>query len=181
VNEEFEGQVVIGRGPLRGLILHALMEQLMSGEVDEEELESRAAGLIEILYPAPDALRPDPAELAAAARRGWNSPEIVAVRGDLIAELDLYRHSASGGALNLAAGVADAVAVNARGEPYLVIDWKSDVDPQDSTVSSYREQVIDYLTMIGARRGLLVFLTTGRAVEVEIPALRGAGVGVGGC
>jgi ATP-dependent exoDNAse (exonuclease V) beta subunit len=169
VNEEPGAQAVIARGHLRGLILHALMEQLISGEVVEEELESQAVEIIEILYSSSEVLRPDPAELATAARRGWNSPEVAAVRGDLIAELDVYGHSSSDGAMDLVAGVADAVAVNANGEPYLVIDWKSDVDPQDSTVSSYREQVIDYLTMIGARRGLLVFLTTGRVVEVEIP------------
>jgi hypothetical protein len=63
--------------------------------------------------------------------------------------------------------VADAVAVDARGQPYLVIDWKSDVDPGEEVVAGYREQVRDYLRLTGVQRGLLVFLTSGRVEEVR--------------
>jgi hypothetical protein len=165
---------VAGRGRLRGLLLHALMEQLITGEVDEDGLEQRAAELTELLISgANPALgevepnRPNPAEMASAARAAWNLPEVVAVRGDLLTEWNVYGHSDSGGLLELIAGVADAVAIDASGQPYLVIDWKSDVDPGEEVVAGYREQVRDYLWLTGVERGLLVFLTNGRVEEVR--------------
>jgi ATP-dependent exoDNAse (exonuclease V) beta subunit len=165
---------VAGRGRLRGLLLHALMEQLITGEVAEVGLGQRAAELTDLLFSSHDVAlgrvepgRPDPVEMANAARVAWNLPEIVAVRGDLLAEWNVYGHSDSGGLLELIAGVADAVAIDASGRPYLVIDWKSDVDPGKEVVAGYREQVRDYLRLTGVERGLLVFLTSGRVEEVR--------------
>ena len=48
----------------------------------------------------------------------------------------------------------------------LAIDWKSDVAPTDATIGLYRAQIGDYLAATGAPKGLLVFMTSGRVVEV---------------
>ena len=102
----------------------------------------------------------------ALPRRAWRSPDLADVRDDLLAEVNVYGHAETGGVTNLVAGIADAVAVDAEGRPYEVIDWKSDVAPSEATIERYRAQVRDYLRLTGVARGRLVFLTDGRAVEV---------------
>ena len=60
------------------------------------------------------------------------------------------------------AGVADATSFDRRGpSPPVVVDWKSDVDPDAQTIDHYRAQVRAYLDMTGAERGLIVLMTTG--------------------
>jgi hypothetical protein len=53
------------------------------------------------------------------------------------------------------------------GEIELVIDWKSDVDPDIATLNGYRSQMTDYLSALRANRGLIVLMTSGRVLEVE--------------
>ena len=65
------------------------------------------------------------------------------------------------------AGIADAIALDAEGRPRVVVDWKSDVDPAPETVEHYRAQVRTYLDMTGAKRGLIVMMTSGRVVEIR--------------
>jgi hypothetical protein len=54
------------------------------------------------------------------------------------------------------------------GAPELVIDWKSDVAPGATTIAGYAAQVRTYLRATGAARGLVVFMTSGRVVRVEL-------------
>ena len=164
---------IAGRGWIRGLVLHALMEGLVTGEFEEDDLEASADLLTDRLLSTreraegeADTGRPDAAEMAGVARRAWNAPELAAIRADLVAEMNLYDRVVTGGVENLTSGIADAVAVDAEGRPYEVIDWKSDVNPGDGTIAAYREQVRTYLRLTGAERGRLVFLTDGRVVEV---------------
>ncbi len=169
--------LIAGRGRLRGLVLHALMEALITGEVAPDGLEAYAQQATDALLstwdqdPAAEtqADRPDPLEMAATARRAWDAPELADVRDDLIAEVDVYGRDGDGvdgASATYVRGVADAVAVDEAGRPYLVIDWKSDVDPGDAAIDAYRAQVADYLRLTGVARGWLVFLTSGRSVEV---------------
>ena len=60
------------------------------------------------------------------------------------------------------AGFADAVAVDEDQRPDVVIDWKSDVAPDERTRSLYLDQVAQYVSTLGARRGAAVYLTTGQ-------------------
>jgi exodeoxyribonuclease-5 len=48
----------------------------------------------------------------------------------------------------------------------VVIDWKSDVDPEAKIIELYRAQVRDYLAVTGAPKGFIVFLTSGRVEKV---------------
>jgi len=64
-------------------------------------------------------------------------------------------------------GIADAVALTPDGRPDVVIDWKSDVNPDPETLAHYRAQVRTYLDMTGAERGLIVLMTTGTMITVS--------------
>jgi 16S rRNA U1498 N3-methylase RsmE len=65
------------------------------------------------------------------------------------------------------AGIADALTLSADGRPDIVVDWKSDVNPAPSTMDHYYQQVRAYLRMTGARRGLIVLMTTSRVITVD--------------
>ena len=65
------------------------------------------------------------------------------------------------------AGIADALTLTAEGHPAVVVDWKSDVNPDPQTLDHYRAQVRAYLDMTGAERGLIVLMTTGAVITVS--------------
>ncbi len=153
------------RGSLaRGLVLHKLLEEVLTGELPEDAatLQTRAAELATQLDDTPGANALDAAEAARTVLRGLALPEIHAVRDRLVPECTVAASETTPDAERVTLGVADAVVREADGTLSLVVDWKSDVDPAAETVGRYRAQVATYLTACGARRGLLVFLSAGR-------------------
>jgi len=60
-------------------------------------------------------------------------------------------------------GVADAVApsVDDPSRIDIVVDWKSDIRPDDGHLALYRKQLRDYVSEFGAAAGLLVFMSQG--------------------
>jgi CRISPR-associated exonuclease Cas4 len=147
---------------LRGVILHKLMEELITGEL-EENLDvaiSRARQLLEQLAsPSHGRSAPDPDELANTALRTLRLPEIEPFRSRLTAEIPIYG-TTSTGSNRLIAGRADALA-KSHDESVVAFDWKSDVAPKDADRSAYRQQLGQYLHVIGARRGAVVYMTSG--------------------
>jgi ATP-dependent exoDNAse (exonuclease V) beta subunit len=166
-----EVSAVEGAGAVRGLVLHKLLEELITDrhESDHERLRARAVTLLGELDGSPSAI--DPSEVASTALRAWTRPEVAALHDRLVAELDVAGHSQDGATTVLWAGVADAVALDAEGRPEIVVDWKSDVNPSQAAVDHYRAQVGAYLELLGAPEGLVVFATTGR-VEWVMKELR---------
>jgi len=53
----------------------------------------------------------------------------------------------------MTSGIADALAIGPDGTIDVVIDWKSDVDPEAKIIELYRAQVRDYLAVTGAPKG----------------------------
>jgi exodeoxyribonuclease-5 len=161
----------IAGGRARGAVLHKLIEEILTGETAERtsELEARAAELIEMF--GKDAVG-DPsrglsaAEIAGTAQRALSLPEIAAVRDRLVPEASIYAYGREEDADEAVFGIADALVVGPDGVVEAVIDWKSDVDPSLASTEDYRAQVSAYLAATEARRGLIVFATTGRVVEV---------------
>jgi len=152
----------------RGLILHKLLEEVLTGERPESgpALSERAVELAaELAGKAAETL--DCAELATSVLRGLAVPEVAAVRHALIPECWVSASRCDGRAENVVIGIADAVALDRDGGIGLVIDWKSDVAPEPKTVSRYRGQVRSYLDATGAPEGLIVFLTTGQVERVR--------------
>jgi exodeoxyribonuclease-5 len=159
-------------GRERGLILHKLMEEVLTGETDAATaaLTERAGDLIRALGQSAVA---DPAaglsakELADCVGRTLALPQIAALRSELLAEFPVYAARSDDGIETATAGIADALTLTAEGRPAVVIDWKSDVNPDAGTLDHYRSQVRAYLDMTGAERGLIVLMTTGTVIGVS--------------
>lgn len=166
-----ETAALVQGGRERGLILHKLMEEVLTGEVQEAEaaLTKRAGELIRALgkAPAADAATGLSAlELAACVTRTLALPEVKALRPELVAEFPVYSAQMSDGVEIAIVGIADALTLTAEGRPAVIVDWKSDVTPTAETLVHYRTQVRAYLDMTGAERGLIVLMTPGGVIPV---------------
>ena len=94
-------------------------------------------------------------------------PEIATLRTKLVPEWPVYGLVANGGPKALA-GRIDAIAYESdRAE--VVIDWKSDVDPDETDMRFHAGQLEDYLRATGAERGALVYMTPGFVRWVGVP------------
>ena len=159
-------------GRERGLVLHKLIEEVLTGETAETmtELVTRAATLIrslghQITEDPAQGLAPE--ELAGCILRAFSIPEVVALRPSLKPEFPVYGSALIGTREEATAGIVDAIAFGPDGAPEVVIDWKSDVDPSPETLERYRAQVRAYLDVTGAARGLVIALTTGKVIPVR--------------
>lgn len=153
-----------GRG--RGLVLHKLIEEVLTGEAAEDaaELARRAVELLATCEM--DTAGSDPAELAATVLRTLALPKIVDLRPRLVPELAVHASFAAEDEEQVVSGIADAVALAPDGNIEVVVDWKSDVAPTAQTVDGYRSQVSAYIRATGAPRGLIVLMTSGTVFEV---------------
>ena len=163
-------------GRQRGLVLHKLLEEVLTGEVAEDTpaLTARAAELAAMLGAAVSddpSQGLSPVELATAARRALSLDEVAAVRGRLVPEFSVFSATIAEDKEQIRTGVADAIAFKDDGSAELVIDWKSDVAPTQDAIAHYRSQVRAYLEMTGTARGLIVFATPGTVHEVTLPVV----------
>jgi ATP-dependent exoDNAse (exonuclease V) beta subunit len=155
----------------RGIILHKLMEEVLSGETSAAlaDLQQRATELLGQLGLAPKddpQAGISPAEIAATIERTLKLPEIAQLRDRLVPERTIFGRKTTPAAEILVSGIADAMAPDAEGGIEVVIDWKSDVDPSAATIAHYRKQISEYCEQTGAKRALLVLMTTGRLIAV---------------
>ncbi|QOT76582.1 UvrD-helicase domain-containing protein [Cupriavidus basilensis] len=158
-------------GRERGLVIHKLFEEILSGETGESApaLTARAADLARMLGCEPNddpATGLCPAEMAASVLRTLALPEIATLRPGLAPELPVYASVVVENLESATIGIADAVSFAADGTPEVIIDWKSDVRPDPGILDHYRAQVRSYLDMTGARRGLIVLVTSGVVIPV---------------
>ncbi|TPG53646.1 ATP-dependent endonuclease [Roseomonas nepalensis] len=162
-------EVSATRGGLaRGLVLHKLLEEVLTGETSEtkEALAGRGAELLAQVALAPNDA--DTLEMADAVMRGLAVPEIAAVRSRLVPEWPVAVSRLLDGAETVILGVADAVVLEPDGGCSQVIDWKSDVAPSEKAVTEYCGQLSQYLGSTGATEGLLVFLSPTPPLVVRI-------------
>jgi ATP-dependent exoDNAse (exonuclease V) beta subunit len=154
----------------RGILLHKLMEEVLLGETNDgaEYLERRARELLAQLgEPTVDPKSGiSPVELAATVARTLDLPEIQKLRPRLLPELPIFGHQDAGESEILISGIADAVAPDDAGGTEAVVDWKSDVDASPRMIEHYRRQIDDYRKWTGAKRALIVMMTSGKTVEV---------------
>jgi CRISPR-associated exonuclease Cas4 len=157
---------VVGAGAVRGIILHKLMEELLTSEVPEynEAVVARAGVLLSQLMGSVKTERPlpSPAEMAETALRGWSLSAIAALKPYLVPEVAVWAMRDT----YLVAGRADALAIR-DGRIDAAIDWKSDVNPTAALRAAYGRQLRDYLEATGAQRGAVVFLTLGEVAWIE--------------
>ncbi len=64
------------------------------------------------------------------------------------------------GARTALAGRIDAVAIEG-GRVTVALDWKSDVAPTEDDVQAHARQLLAYLRVTAAPRGVLVYMTLG--------------------
>jgi CRISPR-associated exonuclease Cas4 len=161
-DEPLQSSTSIEGGRMRGVLLHKLMEELVTGELEEivDAATSRARLLLDQLVGPTPGNRPDPEELANTALRTIQLPEIEPFRTTLTAEVPIYG-AAPGGPDRLIGGRADAVA-RAEDGSRVVFDWKSDIAPKEADRAAYRQQLGQYLHVIGAQRAAVVYMTSGR-------------------
>lgn len=157
----------VGAGRVRGILLHKLMEEMLSGELSDERVAvvARAAELWTELaaLEAGEPVELDPAECAAAALRARTLPEVSALWASLQAEVPVFATDVDGA---LVAGRADALSV-VDGRVEVVVDWKSDLAPVLQQMADHVEQMRLYLAATGAPRGALVYMSLGRVRWVE--------------
>ncbi len=159
-------------GRNRGLIIHKLFEEVLNSETEAhiDSLTERAATLIRALgHPVVEDPKDglSPSEIADCITRTLMLPQIAELRPSLVPEFTVFASEDGEGVEQVTVGIADAASFGDDGVPKTIIDWKSDVDPQPAAVECYRAQVQSYLRMIGSTKGLLVFVTHGRVVEVS--------------
>ena len=159
-----EAAAPVGAGRLRGLLLHKVIEEVLTGELDDavDAFSARAAELAAEMpvEPGGGAVLPDAGEIAATAWRALRLPEVEALRPSLVSEWPVYAMLDHGAALRALAGRLDAVAFDgARAD--VVVDWKSDFDPSERDMGNHARQLQDYMRATGAARGLLVYMTPG--------------------
>jgi CRISPR-associated exonuclease Cas4 len=156
-------------GRIRGILLHKLMEELVTGELEEslETATSRAAELRDQLLSITSASAlVDATELARTALKTLRLPDLKPFRARLMAEVPIHA-VAPAGPDHLIAGRADAIAVSDDGS-VVVFDWKSDVAPKEAACAAYRRQLAHYLHATGAPRGAVVYMTFGRVDWVAL-------------
>jgi ATP-dependent exoDNAse (exonuclease V) beta subunit len=161
------GEPPVRGSAARGLVLHKIMEEILTGELEEGAVPLRAATLSGELGSG-HSIEPD--EIANTICRTLSLPEIVEIRAQLVAEVDVARLLERGGQQELIVGIADAILITANGSIEMVVDWKSDVAPDATTLSGYQGQMLDYLAATGASRGLIVLMSSGRVLEVQAAA-----------
>jgi ATP-dependent exoDNAse (exonuclease V) beta subunit len=172
IEDAFEFVESVAGGRLRGILLHKLMEEFLTGELDEhdhDQVEERARTLLHELTGLTEERpqsSPDPSEIARTAARTLSFKDVAALRPYLVAEVPVW--SASEGSLT--AGRADAVAVQ-EDVILAVLDWKSDLSPSKNDRAHHASQLMDYLDAIGAPKGAIVYMSFGEVVWIESGAL----------
>lgn len=172
IDDAFEFVHPVGAGRLRGILLHKLMEEILTGELVDDSVatvERRAGkllGEVRGLMPDQSGEMPDPVELARTALNTVSFEDIAALRPYLFPEIAVWSGTADG---SLLSGRADAVAVK-NGNIIAVIDWKSDIAPSQDERLEYIGQLGEYLAATGAPRGAVVYMSLGEVVWVEARA-----------
>jgi exodeoxyribonuclease-5 len=155
----------------RGVILHKLIEEVLTGETAEREADLmarseiliRAMGRSIVNSPAQGLV---PKELATSVARALTLPEILALRPRLLPEVPIYASISRAEEEEATGGIADAIAFGDDGVAQVVVDWKTDVAPTPESLEHYRAQVRAYLDMTETQCGLIVFVTSGVVVAV---------------
>jgi CRISPR-associated exonuclease Cas4 len=112
--------VVVGAGALRGIILHKLMEELLTGLLIPAHLNDRASTLAQEVTIVGAAV-PDPSELAATVLRTFSHEKLKPYIAKMVPEIPLYGARSD---TVLISARADAIAFEG-GAPVAVFDWKS--------------------------------------------------------
>jgi exodeoxyribonuclease-5 len=154
----------------RGIVMHKLMEEILTGELseNEEDIEKRARELIQQMIASKEDEIKDMDEhiMTKEIIQTLSLPQIVMMRDRLVPEVATYSSFENDKFEGVTFGIMDAAEISDNGTVETVIDWKSDRSPADATIELYRKQISDYMAMNGVNRGLIVFMASGKVIEV---------------
>lgn len=158
-DDEAATVAIVGIGARRGIVLHRLMEELIVGLIPPS-LHALTTGAETLLEHTPDGSGEvlDAAELASTALRTFDDERLKHHRGKLLAEVSLFGARSE---LSLFSARADAIALDEGGVPIVAFDWKSDVAPSEQTRRVHKGQLAQYLQLINAPRGAIVYMSRG--------------------
>ena len=164
-----------GAGPLRGSVIHKLIEEIIVGDLSPADamLRGRAETLVGQLVsftPGGEPDAPDSAELSRTVAAALAISDVERLLPYLVPEVAVWHDVGDG---ELLAGRADAFVVHDE-QVLGVVDWKSDFAPRPEDKARYVAQISDYVRATGALAGAVVFVTTGEVVWVgDRPRLMG--------
>lgn len=163
--EAMDTDIVRIGGAVRGVVLHKLMEEFITGELGPEgrAVTERVRQLCREL-----AVDLDSDEIVATALRTWSLPELSPHRESLVAEVPIFGVLAGEGN-RMVSGRADAVSYGSA-KPRIVLDWKSDIVPEPRARAAYASQIAQYVMVLGAERGAIVYMSLGQVQWVLPPA-----------
>ena len=168
IDETFEYIEPVGAGRVRGVLLHKLMEEFLTGELPETDsaaVEQRATQLLnEVLGEgeARAAAAPDPKEVARTALNTLSFADVAKLRPHLVPEVAIWARLHEG---TLLAGRADALAV-VDSKIMAAVDWKSDIAPTSEDRLRHAGQLRDYLGATGAQHGMVVYMSLGEVITI---------------
>ncbi len=159
-------------GRLRGILLHKLMEEFLTGELVEDEASARARarsllGELVGIQGIANGSAPDADEAAMTALRTLHLPDVASLRAGMMAEVAIWTSQPPE---VLLAGRADAVVTDGGGNVTAVFDWKSDIAPTATDKMRHAGQLSDYLAATGVPRGAVVYMSLGEMVWVRAAA-----------
>ena len=168
-----ESELPVGAGRVRGLLLHKLIEEVLTGELREDVSALAARGRVlmdELTIDAEHGAHlPDAEEIAATTWRTLlQLPDVAVLRPRLVAEWPVYVVLADGSTPTALAGRIDAIALD-NDRVSIVLDWKSDIAPTEDDVRNHTGQLADYLKATGTPRGALLYMTPGIVRWVGLP------------
>jgi ATP-dependent exoDNAse (exonuclease V) beta subunit len=168
---DLKAPAAVQGGMERGLILHKLMEEILTGETSDAPatVEQRAAELIHEFDKEPvsdGSTGLSVEELSDCVARTLALPQVAALRPALLAEFPIYGSERREAEELVTSGIADALTLTETGAIDVVVDWKSDVSPSEAALAHYREQVGAYLNVTSAREGLIVLMSSGVVIPV---------------
>jgi ATP-dependent exoDNAse (exonuclease V) beta subunit len=159
-NDTAEVTLAPGAGRMRGIILHKLMEEFLTGELleDDEAVHARARLLTEHARSTnrQEAETPDPSEMASTALRTIRASEIARLRPFLVPELSVWAEHEG----ECIAGRADALAIE-ENVVTMALDWKSDIAPTAQDRAQHAAQLSEYRDIVGAARAAVVYMSLG--------------------
>ena len=154
-----------GKGIIRGLIIHKLIEEILTGETKWDQLQQRSDLLIKQIHDSMDIQPPisiDSHEVCHRIQRTLELPQIRPLLDSLIPECPVYNLLTDDNATSVVAGIADALNFSPDGTPQLIIDWKS-----GQMESHHEQQIGAYMNATGIERGLLVYIDLAQVKEVR--------------
>lgn len=166
----YDKSEVIKGSAERGIVLHKLIEEILTGELEEdviaisERSEVLSTQLMSSTGAKLDGL--DHLNLANEICATLSLPDIQQIRERLVPEVTTMNAYDYDDYEIVENGIMDAVALNETGDIDIVVDWKSDRHADEATISQYIKQVKKYMKINGAERGAIVFTASRKIVHV---------------